>query len=66
MAPQVAAPLLVRSGLANWKRKIVPVGRSLIRLPRPVNAFSEIVGGFADDVIVLFVPSPKNNLMDRE
>lgn len=34
-------PLLVKTGLRNWKMKTVPVGRSLIRLPKLVNVLSE-------------------------
>lgn len=33
-------PLLVKTGLRNWNKKTVPVGRSLMRLPTPVNAKS--------------------------
>ena len=33
-------PLLVKTGLRNWNKKTVPVGRSLMRLPTPVNATS--------------------------
>lgn len=36
-------PLFVRTGLRNWKRKIVPVGRSFIRFPRPEKVFAEAV-----------------------
>lgn len=42
-------PLLVRTGLRNWKTKTVPVGRSLMRFPTPVRVacvrvFFEVVG----------------------
>ncbi|KAF4393814.1 hypothetical protein G4B88_007800 [Cannabis sativa] len=30
-------PLLVRTGLRNWNRNTVPVGRSFIRFPTPLN-----------------------------
>ena len=33
-------PLLVKTGLRNWNKKTVPVGRSFMRLPTPVNVFS--------------------------
>ncbi|KAK8671050.1 hypothetical protein V6N13_037659 [Hibiscus sabdariffa] len=35
-------PVLVKTGLRNWKMKTVPVGRSLTRLPKPENVFPEI------------------------
>lgn len=35
-------PLFVNTGLRNWNTKTVPVGRSLIKFPRPVSVFSEI------------------------
>lgn len=38
-------PLLVRTGLRNWKAKTVPVGRSLIRFPTPVRVACAVVCG---------------------
>lgn len=38
-------PLLVRTGLRNWKTKTVPVGRSLIRFPTPVRVACVMVWG---------------------
>ena len=39
LAVAVQLPVSVVTGLRNWKRKTVPVGRSLMRLPSPVNVF---------------------------
>ena len=47
----VQEPLLVRTGLRNWKRKTVPVGRSLMRFPAPVKALPETPDDFVWDVV---------------
>lgn len=39
----VQLPSLVATGLTNWKRKTVPVGRSLMRLPSPERVLSEML-----------------------
>jgi len=36
-------PLLDKTGLRNWYRKTVPVGRRLMRLPTPDNVLSLMV-----------------------
>lgn len=35
-------PLLVSTGLRNWNKNTVPVGRSLMRLPTPVKVLTEM------------------------
>lgn len=39
----VQCPLFVTTGMRNWKRKTVPVGRSLTRFPSAENVFPDIV-----------------------
>lgn len=50
----VQLPLLVTTGLRNWKMKTVPVGRSFMRFPRPVNVLS-LKEDDEDDELVIVV-----------
>ena len=47
-------PLLVRTGLRNWNRKTVPVGRSFIRFPTPESVFEAAVEDEDEDADVVW------------